>query len=97
MKHQLSSSDWFGKASAAMVLGFLLALGAAGLFRTLAGIDDAYFSTKGQFSMWMMAPIWALILSLCFFFRSGARAWTWLAAANVVLWGLIALLGGLHP
>lgn len=95
MKYQLSSRDWFGKASAALILGFLLALGSAGLFRTLGGLEDAYFSTKGQFSMWLMAPVWALILSFCFFFRSGTRAWLWLAGANVVLWGVVALLGGL--
>lgn len=96
MKHQLSSQDWFGKTSAALVLGFLLALGAAGLFRTLNGIDDAFFSTKGQLAMWMMAPVWALVLSLCFFFRSTLHAWGWLAAINAVLWGVIALLGGLN-
>lgn len=96
MTRQLSSRDWFGKTSAALVLGFLLALGAAGLFRALGGIEDAYFSTKGQFAMWLMAPVWALVLSLCFFFRSGIRAWGWLAAANAVLWGIVALLGGLN-
>lgn len=97
MNHQFSSRDWFGKVSAAVILGFVLALGSAGLFRALSGVDNAYFTTKGQFSMWMMAPVWALVLSFCFLFRSGWRAWLWLAGANIAVWGAIALLGGLKP
>ncbi|MCB2073780.1 MAG: hypothetical protein H6917_16465 [Novosphingobium sp.] len=95
MRRPLSSRDWFGKASAGLVLGFLLALGAAGLFKILAGVGETFFSTKGQLAMWMMAPVWALAVSLCFLFRSGLRAWGWLALANLALWSLIALLGGL--
>ena len=94
-KKPLSSRDWFGKASAGLVLGFLLALGAGGLFKTTAGLEDTFFSTKGQLSMWMMSPIWALVVSFCFLFRSGLRAWGWLFAANIVIWGLIAMQGGL--
>lgn len=96
MRTRLSSKDWFGKAAAGAVLGFLLALGASGLFRALAGVDEAFFSTQGQLSMWMMSPLWALVLSLCFMFRSGARAWSWLAATNLLLWGGVWLLGGLR-
>lgn len=93
MKRALTSRDWFGKASAGLILGFLLALGSGGLFRVLLGVKDSFFSTRGQLSMWMISPIWALILSFCFMFRSGARAWGWLAAANLALWGLVWLLG----
>ena len=84
MRRALTSRDWFGKASAGLVLGFLLALGAGGLFKTLAGLDDTFFSTKGQLAMWMMAPIWAAVLSFSFMYRSPARAWGWLALANLV-------------
>ena len=95
MRRPLSSRDWFGKASAGLILGFLLALGAAGLFKMATGVEETFFSTKGQFAMWMMSPVWALTVSLCFLFRSGLRAWVWLAAANLVLWALLASLGGL--
>ena len=74
-RRPLSSRDWFGKTAAAFILGFTLALGCAGLFRIAAGVGDAYFSTKGQFAMWLMAPLWALTLSFCFLFRSSLRAW----------------------
>ncbi|WP_337185623.1 hypothetical protein [Phenylobacterium sp.] len=97
MKRALTSRDWFGKSSAGLLLGFFLALGAGGLFKALAGVGDTFFSTKGQLAMWMMAPVWALVLSFCFMFRSTARAWGWLAAANVVLWGAIWALGGIAP
>ncbi len=92
---QLSSRDWFGKSVAALFLGFLLALGCSGLFRELAGVGEGYFSTKGQFAMWLMAPVWALTLSFCFLFRSTLRAWLWLGAANFLVWVPVILMGGL--
>ena len=93
----LSSRDWFGKVSAAFILGFTLALGCAGLFRELMDVGEGYFSTKGQFAMWLMSPVWALSLSFCFLFRSGLRAWLWLFAANLLVWVPVLLMGGLRP
>ncbi len=90
----LSSKDWFGKASAALVLGFTLALAVSGLFKAAMGLKDTYFSTPGQFSMWIMGPVWAVTLSLSFLVASGRRAWVWLALANLVLWSLLWLIGG---
>ena len=95
MRQPLSSRDWFGKVSAAAVLGFLLALGISGLFRIAAYAGQPFCSTAGQFSMWIISPVWALALSLCFLFRSGLRAWAWLLAANFAVWIAIVLLGGL--
>ena len=66
-----------------------------GLFKVLGGVGDTFFSTKGQLAMWLMAPVWAGVLSFCFMFRSSARAWGWLALANLVLWGALYMLGGL--
>ena len=86
MREELSSRDWLGKASAGAVLGFLLALGASGLLMRLLGVSDTFLSTRGQLTMWMMSPVWAGVLSFCFLFRSGARAWGWLALANLVVW-----------
>lgn len=96
MSKPLSSRDWFGKSAAGLILGFALALGAAGVFQRLAGVGDTFFSTKGQFAMWLMSPVWALTLSFCFLFRSATRAWSWLAGANLLVWGLVLLLGGLR-
>lgn len=87
---ELSSRDWFGKAAAAVILGFTLALALTCTFQTLFSRGDAYFSAQGQMAMWLMSPIWCALLGLCFLFRSTARAWAWLAAANLLAWALYA-------
>jgi len=92
MSHgELTSRDWFGKTSAAVVLGFTLTLALTCLFGAVFAKGDAYFSPQGQMAMWLFSPVWCLILSLCFLFRSGARAWAWLAAANILAWALYAV------
>lgn len=92
MSKPLSSRDWPGKTAAALILGFALALGCAGLFQQCVDVGNNLFSTKGQFAMWLMSPVWALTLSFCFLFRSGLRAWLWLAAANALVWLPVILL-----
>lgn len=89
---ELSSRDWFGKASAATLLGFTLALALTSTFQLLLARGDAYFSAWGQIAMWLMAPIWCGVLGFCFLFRSSARAWGWLAAANLLAWLLYAIV-----
>lgn len=79
----LSSRNWFGKASAGLMCGFALALGLCGLFWHYGPDGILGGSGKLQFVMWMMAPIWSLIFSFCFLFRSGLRAWAWLGGASL--------------
>ena len=90
----LTAKNWFGKAAAGVILGLTLALGLSGLFRISGGVDEAFFSTRGQVGMWMMAPIWALTISFVFLFRTPLRAWGWLTLVNLLVWGFIVLLGG---
>lgn len=97
MSKPLSSRDWFGKSSAALLLGFFLALGCAGLFKLIVGVSDTFFTTKGQFAMWLMSPVWALTLSFCFLFRSSVRAWLWLGAANAMVWAPLFVMGAVRP
>jgi hypothetical protein len=82
----LTSRDWFGKASAAAVLGFTLTLALTCTFATLFSTDADVFSAQRQLAMWLASPIWCAILGLCFLFRSGARAWACLALANLGAW-----------
>lgn len=89
---ELSSRDWFGKVSAAVVLGFTLSLALTSTFRSLSSTGDAFFSAQGQIAMWLMAPIWCAVLGLCFLFRSTAHAWGGLAMANVLAWALYAIV-----
>ena len=92
-QHQLSSRNWLSKASAGLVLGFSLALGLCGAFVSF-GPGETGFSATGQFTMWLMAPLWASILSFCFLFRNGVRAWCWLGGLNLIVWAL--LVGNAH-
>lgn len=89
---EISSRDWFGKLSAALILGFGVTLALTCIFSMLFASGDPYFSAQGQIAMWLMAPIWCALLGFCFLFRSAARAWTWLGLANLAAWALYAFL-----
>ena len=83
---ELTSRDWFGKASAAVTLGFTLTLALTCTFAALFSDGDSVYTAQGQIAQWLIAPIWCLILGFCFLFRSTARAWAWLAVANIPAW-----------
>lgn len=84
---EYTSSDWFGKATAGLVLGFGLALALSSLFAILAPGSGG---GKLQVTMWMASPIWVTILGFCFLFRSGRAAWGWLGLANGIAFGVLA-------
>ena len=84
-----TSRDWFGKASAGIILGLALALALTGLFAWVGPGGLMHSSAKTQLNMWLISPIWAFILSSCFLFRSGWRAWGWLGLANIIAFGLL--------
>jgi len=86
---QLRSEDWFGKASAGFVCGFTLAIALTGLFAWFGPGGLMGSSGKTQLSMWLVPPIWVATLSVCFLFRSAARAWGWLLLANAMCFGLL--------
>lgn len=86
---RLRSEDWLGKASAGLILGLTLSFGLSGLVGAFVLSDVSLFSIAHQFTMWITGPILVLILSTCFLFQSGTRAWGWLGLANVLVWGLL--------
>lgn len=75
--------DWWTKSLAGLILGFTLALGLVGLFAWFGpgGIDA---DTKVQFNMWLITPIWLLILSFSFMFKTGLRAIGYLGLFNIL-------------
>lgn len=87
-KTKLTSRDWFAKASAGTIAGFFLSLALCIVFARFGPGEIGGYSPQAQFTMWLMGILWALILSLCFLFPTGARAWLWLGGANVIFWGL---------
>jgi hypothetical protein len=81
--------DWLAKTTAGALLGFTLAIGCSGLLAwASAGLPAG---TRAQFAMWLVAPVWLGVLSGCFFFASGLRAWLWLGAANLIVFGALLL------
>lgn len=80
----LSTRGWFGKASAGVILGFALALAMSGIFLRLPGGAGG----KMQLAMWLMAPVWALVFSFVFLFRSPLAAWAWLGLFTAIAFAL---------
>ena len=87
--HKRTSKDWLPKALAGLILGFALAIGLSGLFAWFGPGGHWAGAGKTQITMWMVSPLWCLILSLCFLFRDGRAAWLWLGGANVLVYALL--------
>lgn len=81
--------DWVSKTLAGALLGLTFALGSSGLL--LLALQDAAPGARAQLAMWLVPPVWLGILSGSFLFRSGPRAWWWLGAANLAVFGALAL------
>ena len=73
---------------AGLVLGATLSFALAGLFAWL-GPGGIAAPQKTQFVMWMITPIWMIIFSLTYLFRTGARALLWLMSANFLVYALL--------
>lgn len=82
------SPDWWTKTIVGCVLGATLALALGGLFAWL-GPGGITADNKVQFIMWLLSPLWMLIFSVTFLFRTGLRALLWLAAANLLAYGIL--------
>jgi len=83
-------TDWLSKTLAGLLLGLFLSLACSAVFMQLP--LTIAMSVKVQLAMWSVAPIWLFVLSLCFLFPTGQRAWLWLGLANllvVVIYGLL--------
>ena len=89
--HSKIQPHWWSKTLIGAILGLTIAYAIVGIFAWYGpgGIDAP---TKVQFNMWMITPIWLLIFSLCYLFKSGWNAFVYLASANLFLYGLFLLL-----
>jgi len=79
---------WFAKGLAGLVLGLVIAIGLSGL---LAWAGPGGIAAPGKYMvvMWAVIPVWMLILTFCFLFRSGWRAWAWLGGAAILVHALL--------
>ena len=94
---RLQSRHWFGKTLAGAVLGYTLALAVSG---GVALLTPGGFSGEGkvQFNMWLIAPVWMLILAPVYLFPSGRQAWGVLLGLNILAHAaLLAARSVLHP
>ncbi len=82
---KLTTEGWFGKAVAGTVLGFILAVLASALFAWFGPGGILAGAGKTQFNMWLVGPVWALVLSFVFMFRRTRDAWLYLGLTSVVL------------
>jgi len=76
--------DWWSKTLAGVVLGLTLAFAGSGLFLLLT--PELEGSVQAQLAMWLVMPLWMLVFSMCYFFRSGLHAWLCLGLANLMCW-----------
>ncbi|MFS1702994.1 hypothetical protein [Alteromonas sp. AMM-1] len=90
-EHEKIQPHWFTKSVAATLLGLLFSFALIGLFAWY-GPGGIQSPNKVQFNMWMISPVWLLILSFSFLFRTGWRAVLMLGAANLVAWAVFLLL-----
>lgn len=82
---------WWSKTIAGGVLGLTLSYSLVAIFAWYGpgGIDA---TTKVQFNMWLISPIWLLVLSLTYLFKTGLKAVMYLGAANLIFYTLFLLL-----
>lgn len=73
----------WSKTLAGTLLGFSLAMAISALFAWLTPGGPAGLN-KFQFVMWLVSPLWLLILGCVYFFRNARQAWLWLGAANLL-------------
>lgn len=88
--------DWWLKSVSGSVLGCTLALALVGLWAWW-GPGGIAAPDKVQFNMWLIAPLWMLILSAGFFARTGRQVLIALLLANglahALLWWTRQVVG----
>lgn len=82
---------WWLKTFAGLTLGLTLSFALIGMFAWYGpgGIDAP---VKVQFNMWMISPIWLIILTFSYLFKTGLKAFIYLGSANIMLYSLYFLL-----
>lgn len=82
---------WWSKTFAGLILGLTFAFACVALFAWF-GPGGINAPAKVQFNMWMISPIWLMVLSLSYLFKTGMKAVVYLMSANIIAYGLFFLL-----
>ena len=93
LENEKIQPHWWVKTLAGLILGLLLSYAFVMIFAWYGpgGIDAP---VKVQFNMWLISPIWLLILSFTYLFKTGLKAVIYLLLANILAYGVFFLLGG---
>ncbi|MDK2593500.1 hypothetical protein [Pseudoalteromonas obscura] len=89
---------WWIKTFAGVIGGFFLTLGLVGIFAWLGPtglteqITEEQRLWKTQFNMWIITPIWLLILCFVYMFKTGRQAWLYLGVSAVISNVIVYLL-----
>lgn len=78
-----ASHDLWGKTLAGTLLGFGLAMAVSALVAWFTPGGPAALN-KFQFVMWLVSPLWLLVLGGVYLFRDARQAWLWLGSANLL-------------
>jgi hypothetical protein len=82
---------WWVKTIAGTIFGLTLAYAFVGIFAWY-GYGGINTPVKVQFNMWMISPIWMLVLSFSYLFKTGINAIVYLASANIIVYTIFFFL-----
>ena len=85
--------DWWLKSLTGLILGFAFALAMSGIF-AWEGPDGIAVPNKVQFNMWILAPIWMLMLSFVYLFKTGVRALLWYGSVCIAAYAVLYMVRG---
>lgn len=94
MTRQTFQSDWLSKTLAGLLLGLAIAFVLLGIYAWY-GPGDIRSGNKSQFVMWLVTPVWLIILASTYLFPNGRRAWTVLFVLTALLYSGFFLLRSL--
>jgi hypothetical protein len=96
-----SRTQWLWKTILGVVLGLTLSFGLVGLF-VWAGPDNLQNELsserllwKSQMNMWMVTPIWMLIVTFSYLFKTAKEAAISLVIGNVCVYSCLFIIKGI--
>lgn len=84
--------QWWGKTTVGVFLGLALSYGIVALIVWFGpdgingNLSDQRLFWKTQFNMWIVTPIWMLIVSFIYMFKTTKQAFIYLLSANVIIY-----------
>ncbi|GAC17862.1 hypothetical protein [Paraglaciecola arctica] len=82
---------WWLKTFAGAILGFTFSYAIVAIFAWF-GSGGIGATAKIQFNMWMISPIWLLVLSFSYLFKTGVKAIIYLLSFNIIAYSVFFFL-----